>query len=251
MMNWQQYLFTKSRGDERFVFRPETQEEARKALALGIIDIGEYVEFSLSMEPVLDSVHDPDPEVRKKAIQRLADHRDPLSIKLLRDLLLDEEEEVRLYAASELDRIEREFHMRIYHFKNEKPYPTDEENRFYLARIYIEYAETLLRETPLADYFFNKARELLNGLIQQQEKDDYYYFRARCFQHQKDYESAVRDYRKCIALNAGFQQAYFGLAECLFYQDRFADIKRIFRVLPSINREGEAFDAFLYWSEKI
>lgn len=251
-MNWQHYIIDRARErTSRPVFRPETQEEARQALALGIIDIGDYVEFSLSVEPVLDTVHDRDPEVRKNAIQKLAHRKDPLSIKLLRDLLLDEEEEVRLYAASELDRLEREYHTRIHQLRQTvTSNPADAAARFGLAAVYLDYAGVLLSGSPLADFFVRKAIDLLDALVKEHPQNaDYLLLRARGHQLRGDHARALIDFRGCLKIQPGNINAFLGLAESLFYQKRFNDVRQVFRRIPSINREGEAFDAYLFWTE--
>ena len=81
-MNWNRYLeIKKNYFEKKNCFWPENQTEAKQALALGVIDIGQYVEFSMTMEPLLDAVHDPDPNIRKETIRRIAeqDRRGPSS----------------------------------------------------------------------------------------------------------------------------------------------------------------------------
>ena len=108
-MNWDRYLEIKrNQFSQKSYFLPENQFEAKQALALGVINIGQYVEFSLTTEPLLDILHDPNPDVRKEAIRKIAEQNTPFSIKMLYNMLNDPDEEVRLYSAQELDRLQSE-----------------------------------------------------------------------------------------------------------------------------------------------
>ncbi len=221
------------------------------ALALGIINIGDYVEFSLSMEPILDSVHDPDPEVRKQAIQKLAHHRDPLSIQILHELLTDDDEEVRLYAATQIDHLEKQFQTRIYHLNHQiAAAGSDDKLTFELAKTYLEYTEVLMIHPSLKDFFLQKASLLLNQLIEKHPRNpDYYYYRGRARQLQEQYAAASFDFRKCLSLDPNRPNAYFRWAECMFHAGRFHRVHDILKNLPFKNEDAETNDAILFWTQ--
>ncbi len=250
MMKWESYILRKKRGRTRkSKFQPRTQQEAKDALALGIIDIGDYVEFSLSLEPVLDSVHDPDPDTRKKAIQTLAQRRDPLSIQLLHYLLLDQEEEVRLAAATTLEVMEKEMHSRIHRLRQAlQTSPGDRATRLRLAQTYIDYASVLLMNRNLQRFFLNKALELLNELIHADPDEVQYYLeRGRTYQLLDEPEKAKEDFQQCVRRDASHTQAYMGLAECLFKLKQFRNIREIMHALPPLDEDNEIADAQNFW----
>ncbi len=252
MMKWESYILRKKRGRGRkSTFRPRTQQEAKDALALGIIDIGDYVEFSLSLEPVLDSVHDPDPDTRKQAIQTLAQRRDPLSIQLLHYLLLDQEEEVRLAAATTLEVMEKEMHTRIHQFRQElKADPNDREKQFRLAQTYIDYASVLLMNRSLQRFFLGKALAYLDELIEAKPGETRFLLaRGQTYQLLDEPGKAKEDFRRCISLDAKCLPAFMGLAECLFKLKQFTKIKDIMQSLPETEQEQEVTDARIFWTE--
>ncbi len=251
-MNWESYLLrlkSQSQGGSRFV--PTTQKEAKDALALGIIDIGEYVEYSLSLEPVLDSVYDPDPEVRRDAIETLARRRDPLSIQTLYHLLTDEEEEVRLAAATTLENLERPFHMRIHRFRQELARrPEDVELRLQLAETFIEYATVLLLNPELKNFFLQKSVAELNQLVQSHPEDHRFWFaRGRALQLQNRFAEAREDLRRCLELKPEFLPARVHFAECTFALHDFAEVENIMRRLPGDEADEELTDALRFWTE--
>lgn len=250
-MNWERYLLIKqerSLTGRKFV--PENQSEAKQALALGVIDISQYVEFSLGMEPLLDTVHDPDPDIRKQAIHSIAERRTPLSIQMLHSMLLDEDEEVRLYSASELDQLEGEMQKRIHDLRNIlEENPDDHENRYELAKNYIEFARLLVTSDVLRNFFLTKSIELLNQNFDGGILDaDHYFYRGWAHQLQSNYASALKDLKEAIRLNKDLILAYIVTAEIYFLRGKYDFVKKIMSTMPVHNHQIEEYYAHLYWS---
>ena len=180
-MNWKRYLEIKQNHlrEERY-FVPENQKEAKQALALGSIDISRYVEFSLTTEPLLDSIHGPDPSARKEAIRKIAGKKSPFSVRMLHQMLADTDEEVRLYAASEIDRLEAEQQKRIHKLRKKlNSNQANPDSRFELAKQYIDYARILLISPNLRSFFLNLAIDLLNANLRERKNDPAYLFYRR------------------------------------------------------------------------
>ncbi len=253
-MNWERYLAIKrERHGLKTKFIPENQQEAKKALALGIIDIGDYVEFSLTMEPLLDSAHDPDPEVRKKAIRQIAERKTPFSVQTLLRMLEDEDEEVRLYAASELDRIEGEMQRRIYLLREtlrmEGP---SAKNRFRLASAYTEYVQLLLRSPELRTFFLKKALALLEeNLSDHPNSVDDWYQLGLAQLLMENYTQAASSLRRVLKLEPKNTKAFLLLSEVYFRLGEFKMIKKILGHAPIDKRQTHEFELQLYWAETI
>jgi|GEM_PF-1591034 tetratricopeptide (TPR) repeat protein len=251
-MDWKRYLEIKARKSRSEPqFWPENQQEAKKALALGIIDIEQYIEFSLSQEPLLDVVHDPDPDVRKEAIRKIAERRMPFSIRTLREMLLDRDEEVRLYAASELERLEGDMHRKMYKLQRAlELQPEQPHLKFELARSYVEYAYLFLESEPLRRFFLQKAIFLLDQIIRQHPDEyEYHFFRGIAWKLQKRYAQAMEDFKKCMLLNPENARAYFQMAELYFLAGRFDLVEKIFKKIPYKGLNEHETDVVSFWLE--
>lgn len=249
-MNWNRYLeIKKNQFDQKNCFWPENQSEAKQALALGVIDIGQYVEFSMTTEPLLDAVHDPDPNVRKGSIRRIAEQKSPFSIKILHNMLTDPDEEVRLYAASELDRLESEKQKQIYQLReNLKNNKHDQAACFELAQTYIDYSNILLTSINLKFFFLTQAIELLNNLLSNNSKNaNFYYYRGLAFKLLNEKQKALIDLKQAVDLNKQHIKAYSTLAEIYFSQHKFDYVKKIMDLLPAKKQDIEEINAQLFW----
>jgi len=251
-VNWDRYLKRKrERHQPRSRFIPENQAEAKQALALGIIGISEYVEFSLTMEPLVDRVHDPDPVVRREAIRTIAERRTPNAVRTLRQMLLDENEEVRLYAASELDRLEAELQTRMHNLRQRLESDSlDLQARFDLAKTNIEYAHLLLFDSDLRHFFLDKAIALLNqNLRQDPTNPQYYFYRGWAHRLRGNYEQAVEDLKRAVMWNKKSTPAFVQLAELYFLLGKYDLVKKIMNTMPVEVSQVEEFHAHLLWKE--
>jgi tetratricopeptide (TPR) repeat protein len=251
-VNWDRYLRRKrERHRPRTRFIPENQAEAKQALALGIIGISEYVEFSLTMEPLVDRVHDPDPVVRREAIRKIAEHRTPAAVRMLREMLLDEDEEVRLYAASELDRLESELQERMQRLRRQlEEDPLDIQARFELAKINIEFARLLLADSDLRHLFLDKAIELLDENLQRDTSNpQYYFYRGWAHRLQANYKAALADLKRAVVLDKRSPKAFVLLAEIYFQLGNYDLVKKIMAIMPVGMDQIEEYHAHLLWKD--
>ena len=250
-MDWERYLELKRDKNRSAIrFLPENQNEAKQALALGIIDISQYVEFSLTMEPLLDTVHDPDPNIRKEAIRRIAERKTPHSIQMLHMMLLDDDEEVRLYSASELDRLEGEMQKRIHLLRQmvEKD-PDKVESRFELAKNYIEFGRLLITSDNLRFFFLKKAIELLDPIFESRSADaDLYFYRGWALQLQSNFKPALSDLKEAIRLNSKLIMAFVVMAEIYFQTGKYDYVRKIMTTMPVDSHQVEEYYAHMFWN---
>jgi len=251
-MNWEKYLeLKKARIQRANRFIPENENEARQALALGIIGMGEYVEFSLTMEPLVDSSHDPDPDIRKQAIRQIAENPAPFSNRLLRFMLNDSDEEVRLYASTELDRIDSEMQNQICLLEESlKKHPNQAELRLQLAKTTIDYARLMMTGNSLKHFFLKKAITLLNHNIQSGFQDaDNYFYRGWAYEMSGNMEAALRDLSRVIQMEPGESRAYTEMAQIYFNSGRFDRVKRLLAKAPIRAEEIEPYFTKQFWSK--
>lgn len=249
-MNWDRYLELKRDQNKNEIhFLPDNQNEAKQALALGIIDISKYVEFSLTMEPLLDTVHDPNPDIRKTAIRKIAERRTLLSIQMLHGMLMDEDEEVRLYSASELDRLENEMQRRIHSLrKNLEKDPNDWKSRFELAKNYIEFATLLIASETLRFFFLRKAIELLNTNFKKIKPDpNHFFYRGWAYQLQGNDEAALSDLKEAIRLDNKLTLAFIIMAEVYFLKGKYQYVQHIMDNMPVDKHQQEEYYAHRFW----
>lgn len=251
-MNWAEFFTTRRHAARpENAFKPETQEEAKKALELGLIDLRQYVEFSLSTEPVMDKIHDPDPEVRREAIRAMAERRDAFSQEVLRQLLLDEEEEVRLSAALELDRLENEINRKIYELRRRLAYdPRDPRVKLALAGAHLDFAQLIQANAVLASFLIKQALGYLDEIATLCHADENYHFmRGRALQLRGDLSAAQACYQQCLRLAPAHEAAQNLLAEVLFQRHDFDALRRLLASLPAGGRESETAQAREFWRE--
>ncbi len=251
-MNWEKYLeLKKARIQRANRFIPENESEAKQALALGIIGMGEYVEFSLTMEPLADSIHDPDPEIRKRAIRQIAENPTPFSIRLLHFMLNDTDEEVRLYASTELDRIDSTMQNQIYQLEEElKKHPNQAELRLQLAKITIDYARLMMIGKNLQRFFLKKAIQLLDRNIEAGFQDaDNYFYRGWAHEMIGNVRAALQDLNRVLRLEPGESRAYVEMAQIYFHLGRFDVVHRLLKRSPIRPEDIEPYFTKQFWSE--
>ena len=249
-MNWNRYLEIK-RDPNKFskYFLPDNQTEAKQALALGVIDISQFIEFSLTTEPLLDMVHDPNPDMRKSAINQIAEKNTPFSMKMLHNMLNDIDEEVRLYAASEIDHLENQQQKHIHQLRQKlKQNPDDAETNFELAKTYIEYARLLVINEKLRSFFIKNAVELLDKLITENQQNGLFtFYRGFAFKMIGDDQKAIIDLKQTLSYDNNHTAAILVLVEIFFKLKKFNLVKDIFKILQLKEYEIEELNAQSFW----
>ncbi len=222
-----------TRNLEEPAFRPETITEAKQALELGLIDISEYVEISLALEPIVDALSDPDLSVRRKAIQDLAKHPNRTwAVQKLQELLRDGSEEVRLYAAETLDRLDSGYQKAMYELENALRKRADSNAQQNLARLFCEYAETGLPGETIGRWYLERAEKILDRLLEQSPNNVANLLqRGNVRKLLKRYTDALGDYKRALRLSPQNTQAFFALAEIYYllgdYDSVVHSVKRL------------------------
>jgi len=138
-------------------FRPLTVEEAELALLNGLIDVQEYSRCLVAVEPLVDTLRDADAQIRKGATFELKRRADRHAVKLLEEALQDENEEVRLFAAEALEKLDSMYNEAINAVIELIKAGATRRQHFLLGRIYFEYAFKGMYDAGMQEIYYEKA----------------------------------------------------------------------------------------------
>lgn len=165
----------------------------------------------------------------------------------MRIALLDEDIEVRLFAAGILGRLEDEFAIKIKDkvFKHDLN-PNDKFLGFDLAQFYVTYAESGLLDDISKYYYYNEALRILSTLSQDVK---YTYLKAHIYYEIGDYEKAKNDIKECLDTdgdNPAYQQL---IMETLFaLKDYDAFVSMLKKVDLSKIEDFKKYEVVNFWA---
>jgi polysaccharide biosynthesis protein PelE len=161
-----------------FVLRRSAQTTTKLERAVEVESPAEDVvaragEMELSLleerevEPVVDVLHEEDPESKRAAIEAIAVKRDTGTVPLLRGLLHDPSPEARFFASISLSKLEDEISKSILSTQREvSANPDLPEARGRLARLYLDYVLSGFLEGVSRDYYLELAREEYDEVLE-------------------------------------------------------------------------------------
>lgn len=144
----------------RNVGRPGLQPnkiEADQALVSGLISIQEYSKFLVSVEPLVDTLADKDERVRKAATFRLKQRGDREAAELLAQALDDTSEEVRLFAAEALEKIDTIYNEAINSLITLIRRKPTARLHYLLGKVYFDYAASGMYDPGMRIVYYEKA----------------------------------------------------------------------------------------------
>ncbi len=151
--------------------------------------------LDLAIQPLVDVLHDVDMETRRTAIMVLSRSGTPEAIQLLRQLLSDPQLEIRSDASIALTRIEDELSRNLNAALSQwATTPTDIACMLNLAQQYCAYANSNLLDEVSEHIYLEKARDLLEQMIDQGQRDaEYVMLLARIRQRLGEITRALHD----------------------------------------------------------
>lgn len=124
----------------------------------------------LDIEPFVDIFRSGGPELKRSAVKFLSAIKTQAAVKALNKALVSEEVEVRLYAAGVIGLIDDNFTKEVDARKTEyESHPDDEKRAFFLAQIYMSYAESGLLDAIARVYYYREAIAVLERMPEKQE----------------------------------------------------------------------------------
>jgi hypothetical protein len=150
----------------------------------------------LDIEPFIDIFRRGQSALKKSAVKLLGTIQSKKAITTLNMALMDEDIEIRLFAAGVLGRIEDEYAIEIKNrsFKYDSM-PGDREAGMEFADMCVSYAESGLLDRVAMSYYYEQAIRVLEQLPANEEV---LYLKARCNLELRNYEEAGRDAKRCL-----------------------------------------------------
>jgi HEAT repeats len=174
--------------------------------------------LDLAIEPLVDVLHDVDMEMRRTAITVLSRSATPGAIQLLRQLLSDPQLEIRSDASIALTRIDDELSGNLNAALEQCTVaPTDTRCLLNLVQQYCAYADSKLLDEINERVYLEKARDLLEQVIDQGHRDaEQVMLLARIRQRLGEMTRALRDVDVAHQLAPQAPEAYMLAMELAF-----------------------------------
>lgn len=155
----------------------------------------ERVISELDFIPLIDIIRgQSDPELKRGAIEKLAQIKTPEAIDILLSLRSDASVEVRFYATSSLSRIKKEFDEQLEAAKQEMKkdvYKTSA--RLFLAKIYLRYSRSHLLDLVTTKAYEKEALFHLNTCAESDYvRDEDFWLLYEVYSSQKEWEKALQ-----------------------------------------------------------
>ena len=177
-------------SDEITVQDPEVfSKPITRARQLEILD-------RLDIEPFIDIFRRGQSDLKKSAVKLLSTMRSIKAIKTLRMALMDDDIEIRLFAAGVLGKIEDEFATEIKTKQTKFSLkPKDKKLALDLVNFYINYAESGLLDNIAKNYYYKETLKILNDLP---KATDASYLKAKIYYILNNYDEAKKHIDYCI-----------------------------------------------------
>lgn len=185
-----------------------SKEGVIEAFAEGIINESEYFHMRLSKESVAELFKKKDVNIRRMVVQSLRQKKDRNSIGLLREVLRDESEEVRLYAAEALTEIDDMYFKEICTAKQlvrENPFLL--EPRLRLGEIYSEYADKKIYDEIISEFYYHLALVEYEEILSLKPNFIFaYYYIGRIYQSQGLISNAIEKFQIALGIGPGLHK---------------------------------------------
>jgi len=154
-------------------FKPLTVDDADTALVSGLISIQDYSRCLVSIEPLADTLKDLSLQIRKGATFELKKRGGRNAVKLLEQALDDGSEEVRLFAAEALEKLDSTYYKSINGLISKIRENPSRKLHFLLGRVYFDYAFKGMYDDGMREIYYTKALgEFNRALDVKVEKDE-------------------------------------------------------------------------------
>lgn len=236
-------------------FRPMTVDEADTALVNGLIDVQEFARCLVSVEPLVDTLFDVDDEVRKEATVLLKKRADRAAVRLLERALEDPAEEVRLFAAEALDKLDSMYNEAIAGLIERIKGGATRRLVALLGRVYFDYAAKGMYDPGMREVYFEKAaRELERALTLPADADAagdeaaLRLFLGASWHELGRWDEALAEYRRVKELQGSSADLLVRVASVRFAQGRYDEVRRICALVRERYGEEEYGEILQLWT---
>lgn len=199
----------------------------------------------LDIEPLIDIFRSGQSDLKISAVKLLGMIKSKQAITTLSQALLDEDIEVRLFAAGMLGNIEDEYARGI--DKRKKPFETDPSNAkagLNLALYYLTYAESGLLDQIAKTFYFQESIRVLDTLIQNNAT---LHAKARAYNALEEYDKALKCITSCVESDPSNSNYDMLLWEILFAKGEYADVAGRIREAKEKGNRGLDEGVAEYW----
>ena len=233
-------------------FRPMTVDEADVALVNGLIDVQEYSRCLVAVEPLVDTLRDGDDQVRKGATFELKKRGGRNACKLLEQALDDPSEEVRLFAAEALEKLDSMYNEAINGLIERIKQKSTRRLHFLLGRLYFDYAFKGMYDQGMRTIYYEKAvKELEKALTREGEAGDWQVWQflgSACYELGR-YDEALAWFAKIKKNHGEDGDLLIKVAAVRFAQRRYEDVRKLCQRIKRKYGEGEYGEVLEFWTQ--
>ncbi len=232
-------------------FRPMTVEEADIALVNGLIGVQDYSRCLVAIEPLVDTLADGDSQIRKSATFELKKRGGRNAVKLLEQALDDPNEEVRLFAAEALEKLDCMYNEAInglIGIVREKP---SVRLHFLLGKLYFDYAYKGMYDEGMRQIYFEKAvMEFQRAVSMQSDKWDWrlFEFLGSAYYELGKNEEALKCFDQIAKSRGEDADLLVRIAAVRFAQKRYKDVKKLCSHIIKNFEVGEYSEILEFWT---
>ncbi|MFH1830229.1 MAG: hypothetical protein ABH871_05585 [Pseudomonadota bacterium] len=178
----------------------------------------------LDIEPFVDIFRRGQTELKKSAVKFLGSIRSQAALLTLNRALMDNDIEVRLFAAGVLGLIEDDYAKGIdVRKKQYETKPNDVKLAMALAELYLSYAESGLLDRIARDYYYHEIIALLSFMSESAESN---FMLSKCYFALEEYDKAKEHTERCLAYDKTNSEYIELLCRILFFQGEYAALEQ-------------------------
>lgn len=225
------------------------KDEIDQALVDGLIDVRDYARYLVGVQPVVDNLYDPEENIRKNATFALKERRDRSAVELLERALDDPSEEVRLFAAEALEKIDSTYNRAIYRLVLKIRRNATPRLHFVLGRLYYDFAENGSNDPGISRVYYEKAVKEL-GLARRLGEDTQKVavFEGAARAKLGDVDEAIRIYEGLRADEENLV-VLLRLAGFYFSKRDFTRVRELAARMSGMDEEGRYARVLAQWCE--
>lgn len=212
---------------------PIVRERAQRALELGLIEPGRYLQATLSVEPAIDIMRDEDLRLRIATIGVLAEQGTAEAVRLLELLASDPDDYVRTHAAQALERIDTRWYLFVKQREAAATSSASPEAWADVARAHMTLAQMKARAPVLRDFHLQQAANALERALEHEERATWLLMKAE-IELQADQDGEAESLvERALAQDPQNLEAQLLLAKLFYRRGDYARVQRQCRVLAT------------------
>lgn len=231
-------------------FKPLTVDEADIALVSGLISVHDYSRCLVSIEPLADTLKDLSLQIRKGATHELKKRGGRKAVKLLEQALSDGSEEVRLFAAEALEKLDSMYYKAIDGLIIKVKNKPSRKIHFVLGKVYFDYAYKGMYDIGMQKIYYKKAFfEFERALSIDGELENFHIwdFLGAVSYELGLYDKAMSLYEKLIEEQGDSQSLLLRVAAVHFAKGDYEKVRGLCRSIKETYGLGEYDELVSFW----